>query len=66
MVKKNNQGDTAEYEVKKNNLSYNLEDDVAYLTCKALSKNLDRKYCEKILVENGLDKIIDFDEFFST
>ena len=77
MVKKNNQGDTAKYEVKKNNqgakyevkdedyLPYNYEEDEDYLACKALAKSLDRKYFEKLLVENGLDDI-DFDKFFST
>jgi len=88
LVKKNNQGDTAKYEVKKNNqgakyevkdedylpynyeededyLPYNYEEDEDYLACKALAKSLDRKYFEKLLVENGLDDI-DFDKFFST
>jgi hypothetical protein len=73
-LKKNNQGDTAKYEFKKNNqgakgedyLPYNDENDLDYLTCRALSKSFDRKYFEKLLVENGLDEYIDFDEFFST
>ena len=77
MVKKNNQGDTAKYEVKKNNqgakyevkdedyLTYNYEDDEDYLMCKALAKSFDQKYIEKLLVENGLDDI-DFDKFFLT
>ncbi|CAG8505416.1 3431_t:CDS:2 [Funneliformis caledonium] len=75
---KQKKGDTAKYEVKKNNqsakyevkdedylTSYNYEDDEDYLMCKALAKSLDRKYIEKLLVENGLDDI-DFDKFFST
>jgi hypothetical protein len=78
LVKKNNQGDTAKYEVKKNNqgakyevkdedyLPYNYEEDEDYLACKALSKSYDRKDFEKLLVKGGLDKIIDFDKFFST
>ena len=78
MVKKNNQGDTAKYEVKKNNQgakyevededylkAYNYEEDDDYLMVKALAKSLDKKYVEKILVENGFDDI-DFDKFFST
>lgn len=47
-LKKNNQGDTAKYEFKKNNqgakgedyLPYNDENDLDYLTCRALSKVL--------------------------
>jgi hypothetical protein len=53
-VKKNNQGNTAKY---------NVEDD-DYLICKALAKQFDRKYFEKLLVENGLDDAINFDEIF--
>jgi len=78
LVKKNNQGDTAKYEVRKNNQgakyevededylkAYNYEEDDDYLMVKALAKSLDKKYVEKILVENGFDDI-DFDKFFST
>jgi hypothetical protein len=49
---------------KGNTAKYDVEDE-DYLICKAFSKHYDREYFEKILVQNGLKDVIDFDEFFS-